>query len=292
MKTRLTAAVCALLIALAFGGCAKKSDERTGESGGIEVKGSDTMSALGAMWADEFQKSDIQAKISVSGGGSGTGITALIHRNADMAQSSREIKPEEIDRAKEEGIEVQEFVVAQDGISVIVNPKNSVGKLTMQQLSDVYNERIKNWKELGGADKEIVLLSRDRSSGTHVFFLEHVLRMGDSKSTAEYTKATLMMPSNQAIADVVARTEGTIGYVGMGFVDPTKHKAVPVAADENSPYVEPSVANVLNHSYPIARPLYFYTAGEPTGKLKDFIDFVLSDEGQKIVEERDFVPVR
>lgn len=257
-----------------------------------EIKGSDTMVNLGQAWAETFRAKHPDASISVTGGGSGVGIAALINGDTDIAQTSREMKDEEREQAKKAGLDPQEFTVAQDGLSVIVNPKNPVGQLTIDQLADIYTGKVTNWKQVGGTDEKIVVLSRDKSSGTHVFFLEHVLRRGNSKGTEEYANTVLMQLSSQSIAGEVAQNPSAIGYVGMGYVAPDKHKTVAVARDAQSAFVGPTKNNVLSGTYPIARPLYIYTPKAPEGTVKDFIDFVLSDEGQKIVEDQEFIPVR
>lgn len=276
----------ALIIVLAQG-CSRST-----RSGSVKVKGSDTMVNLAQAWAEAFMKTHQGADISVTGGGSGTGIAALINGDTTIATSSREMEPQEIAQAKQKGLDPQQFTVARDGVSVIVNPANPVSKLTIAQLSDIYTGKVTNWKQVGGPDEKIVVLSRDKSSGTHVFFLEHVLRKGHAKGPEQYAGSILMLPSSQAIADEVANNKAAVGYVGMGYVNKTKHKTVAVAKDPKSPYIEPTVANVLNNTYPIARPLYMYTPNEPTGTAKDFIDFALSPEGQKIVQSQDFVPVK
>ncbi len=267
-------------------GCARRGGEQA-----FQIKGSDTMVNLGQAWAEEYAKEHPGANVTVTGGGSGTGIAALINGDTDIAQASRRMEAQELNRARAKGMNPQEFVVARDGVSIIVNPGNPVGRLTTNQLSAIYTGTITNWKQVGGEDSRIVVLSRDKSSGTHVFFLQRVVRQGSAESTLEYGKSVLMLPSSQAIADEVAGNQAAIGYVGIGYVDEARHKLIAVAVDEDSPYVEPTLANVVNGTYPIARPLYLYTAGEPKGIIKDFIDFALGDEGQKIVEKVEFVPV-
>lgn len=247
---------------------------------------------LGQAWAEEYINENPKANVVVTGGGSGTGIAALINGDTSIAQSSREIKPEEIAQAKKSGKTPEEFVVARDGLSVIINPANKVEKLTIDQLSDIFTGKITNWQEVGGADEKIVVLSRDKSSGTHVFFLEHVLRKGNAKGPEEYAVTVLMLPSSQGIADEVKNNKSAIGYVGMGYVKPNVHKTVAIGKTTAGPYVEPTPANVLNSTYPIARALYFYTPGKPEGEVKSFIDFVLSQKGQTIVKEQEFVPVK
>lgn len=290
MKRFLIIAIMLLGVIALFQGCRRSGGSSAGT--GIQVKGSDTMVNLGQAWAEEYMKKNPDANVSVTGGGSGTGIAALINGNADIIQSSREMTSEELDAARKRGMDPQEFEVARDGLSVIVNPANSVNRLTIAQLSDIYTRKITNWRQLGGRGTEIVVLSRDKSSGTHVFFLEHVLRRGNAKGPEEFANTVLMLPSSQAIADEVASNSDAIGYVGMGYVQAERHKTVNVAKDANSTYVEPTPANVLNNTYPIARPLYVYTTNKPAGAVKAFIDFVLSDEGQKIVQQQEFVPIR
>lgn len=256
----------------------------------IQIKGSDTMVNLGQSWAEEYIGQNTGEFVAVTGGGSGTGISSLISGTCDIAMSSRNIKEKEIDFARQKGIEPKEYKVALDGLAVVVNPNNPVGKLTMDQLADIFTGKIKNWKELGGPDAKIVLLSREVNSGTHVYFKEHVLRKGDPIAKEEFAPDALMLSSSQAIADEVAGNSSAIGYYGMGYIS-KKQKAIAVAKDENYEFVEPKIENVINSKYPISRPLFLYTNGQPQGLVKKFVDFVLSKEGQKIVLKIDFVPV-
>jgi len=259
----------------------------------VQVKGSDTMVNLSQSWAEMFMEENPTDFIAVTGGGSGTGISSLISGTCDIANASRTIKGKEIELAKQRGIDPYEITVGLDGLAVVVNPNNPVSKLTVKQLADIFTGRITNWKEVGGPDLQIVILSREVNSGTHVYFKEHVLRGGDSNSQEEYAPSALLLPSSQAIADEVANNTGTIGYYGMGYISP-KQQPVSVAKDENSEYVEPTIDNVVDGRYPISRPLFVYTNGQPQeGTLvKKFIDFMLSPEGQKIELETDFVPVK
>lgn len=252
----------------------------------IQVKGSDTMVNLGQAWAERYMEKYPDAFIAVTGGGSGTGIAALISGTCDIAECSRAMKNREIELAKNKEITPKEMIVALDGIAVVVNPKNPVSKLTFSQLAAIFTGKVKNWQELGGVDAPIVLLSREVNSGTHVYFKEHILGKG-----AEFDPSALLMPSSQSIADEVAQNSNTIGYYGIGYIS-SNQKAIAVAKDENSEYVVPSIETVTNKEYPISRPLFIYTNGEPKGKLKNYIDFILSDEGQKVVFEQDFVPVK
>ena len=257
----------------------------------VQIKGSDTMVNLGQAWSEDFMKANPTISIAVTGGGSGTGIAALIGGTTDIAQASRNMEPKEIEQARKRGVEPKEIHVANDGITLVVNPANPVNKLTRQQLSDIYTGKIKNWKEVGGDDLKIVALSRERNSGTHVFFLEHVVKMGDSKNKNEFAPSILMMPSSQAIIEEVNSNASAIGYVGLGYLTP-KEKALAVANAKGFAYVVPSVKSVLSKQYPISRSLLFYTNGEPSGEVKSFVDYVLSPEGQKVVLKMDFVPVK
>jgi phosphate transport system substrate-binding protein len=186
---------------------------------------------------------------------------------------------------------VKEIHVANDGITLVVNPANPISKLTNQQLADIFTGKIKNWQEVGGADLKIVALSRERNSGTHVFFLEHVIKQGDKKNKNEFAPAVLMMPSSQAIIEEVNSNSSAIGYVGLGYLTP-KEKALAIAKDIKSAYVVPTLTSVLNRRYPISRSLLFYVNGEPSGEVKSFIDFVISPAGQAIVKKMDFVPIK
>lgn len=245
----------------------------------IQIKGSDTMVNLVQAWSEIYMEKHPESFIAVTGGGSGTGIASLISGTCDIAACSRNMKEKEIETARTKGIEPKEFIVALDGIAVVVNPKNPISKLTITQLADIFTRKIKNWKELGGDDAPIVLLSREVNSGTHVYFKEHILQ------NSEFAETALLMPSSQSIADEVAQNSNTIGYYGIGYISP-QQKAVAVED------VEPSIESVTSGKYPISRPLFMYTNGEPTGFVKDLIDFILSEEGQKIVLEQDFVPVK
>ena len=256
----------------------------------IQIKGSDTMVNLGQAWAEKYMEKNPGDFVAVTGGGSGTGLSSLLSGTCDIAMSSRNIKEKEITLAKQKGIEPFEIKVALDGLAVVINPANSIDKLTLYQLASIFTGGVTNWKELGGKDKKIVVLSREVNSGTHVYFKEHVLRKNDPNSKEEFSPGALMLSSSQAIADEVAGNSSAIGYYGMGYIS-KKQKPVAIAKDEKSEYVESTIENVLNGKYPISRPLLLYTNGEPQGMVKKFTDFVLSKEGQDIVLATDFVPI-
>jgi len=257
----------------------------------IQIKGSDTMVNLGQAWAEKYMEKNPGDFIAVTGGGSGTGFSSLISRTCDIAMSSRNIKDKEIALAKQKGVNPNEIAVALDGLAVVINPSNPVNKLTLDQLAGIFTGRISNWREVGGKDEKIVLLSREVNSGTHVYFKEHVLRRNDPNSREEFVPSALMLSSSQAIADEVAGNSAAIGYYGMGYIS-AKQKPVAIAKDEKSEYVEPTIENVINNKYPISRPLFLYTNDLPQGLVKKFVDFTLSEEGQKIVLATDFVPVK
>ncbi len=259
--------------------------------GSIQVKGSDTMVNLIQAWAEEFMKKDPGAFIAVTGGGSGTGLAALINGTCDIAVSSREIKKQEIALAEKKGIKPTEIKVALDGLAVVVSPKNPVSKLTMDQLASIFSGKIQNWKDVGGSDSKIVILSREVNSGTHVYFKEHVLRKGDAKSKEEFSPDALLLPSSQAIADEILQNPSAIGYYGMGYIG-KDHKAIEIAKDAAGEYASPTLENVVSGKYPISRPLYIYVKNDPSGQVKKFVDFMLSDEGQSLVLKVDFVPLK
>ena len=258
--------------------------------GTLTIRGSDTMLQVGQALAETFMQQNPKATINVTGGGSGTGIKALIDGTCDIAHASRQVKEKEIERAQDKGRDPNEIQVGSDGLAVIVSKDNPVSELTIGQLADIFTAKVKNWKEVGGNDAEIVLLSRDFGSGTHVYFKEHVLNRGDSKGKAEYAPSALLLQSNDQIHDEVEANAKAIGYVGLGYVDDAV-KPVGVAAAEGHPFVAPSMETVVSGEYPVARPLFFYAAGEPEGLVKTYVDWVLGPEGQKVVEEQGFVPV-
>ncbi len=242
----------------------------------VVLEGSTTVLPIAQKAAEAFMKTHADADISVRGGGSGVGIASILDGACDIADASRAIEPKEIEKAKKAGKDIRPTVVAMDGIAAVVNPSNKVDGLTREQLRKIYTSRAKNWKEFGGPDLRIVVVSRDSSSGTFEAFSELVLQKRKVRPDA------IMQASNQAVAGIVARTPGAIGYVGLGYLG-SQVKALAVDG------VKPSVETVLKHKYPVSRPLYMYTNGEPKGLVKDFLDFVKGKEGQKIVGEEGFV---
>ncbi|MFA5351412.1 MAG: phosphate ABC transporter substrate-binding protein [Candidatus Omnitrophota bacterium] len=257
----------------------------------IQIKGSDTMVNLGQAWAEKYMEENPADFVAVTGGGSGTGLSSLISGTCDIAMSSRNIKDKEIALAKQKGINPFEIKIALDGLAVVTSPANPVNKLTLEQLAGIFTGRISNWKEVGGRDERIVILSREVNSGTHVYFKEHVLRNNNPGGKEEFAPSALMLSSSQAIADEVASNPAAIGYYGMGYIS-SKQKTIAVAKDDKSEYIEPSIENVLSGKYPISRPLFLYTNNQPEGLIKKFVDYALSKEGQDIVVKTDFVPAK
>lgn len=250
----------------------------------VQVKGSDTMLVLAQKWAAGFAKAHPDLRVNVTGGGSGTGMKALLNKTTAIANSSREIEPGEKSEAATRGLDVRATVVARDALTVIVNPTNPVNELTMAQLKDIFTGKARNWKAFGGPDQEIIVNCRETSSGSYKFFQEHVLGKG-----IPYAATALNQPATAQIVDNVGADKGGIGYVGLGYLN-AHVKALKVRRDAASPAVEASAASVLNNTYPLARPLYEYTVGAPTGSVKLWLDWVTGPEGQKIVSELDFVP--
>lgn len=267
-----------VLIIMTVLGCGEKREL-------VQLKGSDTILNLGQVVSEQMMQEDKNIKIAVTGGGSGTGIAALLNGTVDIAQASRPIKSKEITKAQEAGINVKEWTVAFDGITVVVNKENGVKNLSSEQLRSIFIGEIKNWKELGGQDLDIIALSRDTSSGTHVFFKEHILRMGNAKSSEEYRSDVIYLPSNQSIIEETAKNSAAIGYIGMGYMT-DEVKAISVDG------VSATVENVADKKYPISRGLYWYTNGETQGSTRELIDFMFSEKGQELVKKEGFVPVR
>ena len=256
----------------------------------IENKGSDTIVNLALAWAEQYQELHPEVRISVTGGGSGTGIAALINGTVDIANASRQIKNEEIEAAVANGIDPVEYVIARDAIAVIVNPENPIDKLTLQQISAIYSGEIDNWRELGGEDRPIVRLSRESNSGTHVYFLETVLRLGDEENKTLFSTDTLLLPSSEGIIAEVKDNPNAIGYDGLGYITP-EVKVLAVASTLVSGYILPSAETVNANAYPIARDLFMYTSSTPDESLLAYLEWILSPDAQEIVTELGFVPV-
>ena len=270
--------------------CSSNStDNNTDAAAYIENKGSDTIVNLALAWAERYQAEHPEVRISVTGGGSGTGIASIINGTVDLANASRQIKDEEIAEANAQGVDPVEHIIARDAIAVIVNPQNPVSQLTLKQISDIYSGKFTNWSEVGGEDRPIVRLSRETNSGTHVYFLETVLRLGSSDDKTLFSTDTLLLPSSEGIIAEVRQNPNAIGYDGLGYV-PHDLKMIAIAETEGGAYVLPSIPTVNDKTYPIARDLYMYTDGEPTGIVEDYLNWILGTEAQEIVAELGFVP--
>lgn len=258
--------------------------------GFFEIRGSDTQVNLTGNLAEAFMDLNPEAVISVTGGGSGTGIAGIINNQFALANSSREISEAEMEQARERGVEPVRIVIALDALSVVVHEDNPVSELTVDQIGAIFRGEITNWSEVGGEDKEINMYGRQSNSGTYVFFREYVVK-------GDYSEDKMRMNGNAQIVEGVLSDDSGIGYVGVGYtVDEGEVidglKMVNVAIDENSPYVSPmDPANVADGSYPVARPLHHYSNGQPEGMVREYIEFVLSDEGQQVAVDSGFYPI-
>ncbi|MBK8945809.1 MAG: phosphate ABC transporter substrate-binding protein [Ignavibacteriae bacterium] len=296
MKNKLSLVVTAILISLVlFVGCKKKEEV---EKSIVSVKGSDTMVNLSQKWAENYMKKNPNASIQVTGGGSGTGIAALLNGTMDIANSSRELKEKEYELAKTKNISPKEFKVALDGIAVIVNPTNTINELTMTQILEIFTGKITNWKQLGGEDLPIVLYGRENSSGTYEFFKEHVLGKDERGETRDFANTTQVLQGTAALGEAVARDNKGIGYGGVGyFAVRTDVKILKVKADETAEGIAPAQEGKVNYeaiwngTYSISRYLYCYTNGTPDKKVQDFMDFILSKEGQDLVKQMEYIPL-
>lgn len=278
MKVRLF--LLLILCVIFLTGCGRKKDS-------LQIKGSDTIVNAVQMISEEFARENPQINISITGGGSGVGIASLISNTTSIATASREITQKEIDMARNRGVEPNETVIGFDGVALIVNKNNPVSQLTINQLHEIFTGEKTNWKDFGGEDRYIVTLSREVSSGTYAYFKEVVVKLGKKAASDEFSSDTLLLSSSQAIVEEVSVNDEAIGYLGMGYVS-DRTKTLSVAKD--SEFVSPDVNSVLSKKYPLSRPLYFFTNGEPQGITKLFVDFALSPKGQKQMVESGFVP--
>lgn len=252
--------------------------------------GSDTMVNLALAWAEQYQQTNPSIRVSVTGGGSGTGMAALANNTVDIANASRKISKEELAESKKQVYEPTEFVVARDAIGVIVNPHNPVSQLTLQQISKIYKGEINNWKLVGGEDRPIVRLSRETNSGTHIYFLETVIRLGDKTDKHIFSADTLLLPSSEGIISEVTENPNAIGYDGLGYITSTV-KVVAVAKKEGDSYVLPSIETVNDNSYPVSRDLYMYTRNAPQGETQKYLEWIQSSDAQETVRRLGFVPL-
>lgn len=284
-----------LLITLAMTACQSQANGEPAAGAAnagayIQNKGSDTIVNLGLAWAERYQNQHPEVSISVTGGGTGTGMTGLINGTVDIASASRSISKEEIASAQAAGFEPEEFVIARDAIAVIVHPDNPVQQLTLNQVSRIFRGEINNWIEVGGEDRPVVRVSRETNSGTHVYFLEAVIRLGDSEDHTIFSADTLLLPSSEGIISEVADNPNAIGYDGLGYVTPHV-KVLAIAAEDDQDYVLPSAETVNTGQYPISRELFMYTHREKSAAIQAYMEWILSTEAQEIVTELGFVPI-
>jgi phosphate transport system substrate-binding protein len=284
-----------LALCLLLSGCGRSSSGGGGEVGGkatIQNKGSDTMVNLAQAWAEEYKKAAPDVDVEVSGGGSGVGIAALEKGTIDIANASRNMKAEEIEAAKKNtGKTPKEFIVGFDALAIYVHKDNPLNEITLDQIAQIYMEggSITKWSDLGvtipgASGDEIVSVSRQSSSGTYEFLREHVLKQKDFKLGSRD------MNGSKEVVELVSSTPTAIGYSGMGYATPAV-KMLKVKKTASDPAYEPNVANTLAKTYPIARSLQVYTLGEPQGAIKKYIDWMMSEAGQKVVETSGYVPL-
>lgn len=254
----------------------------------VTVKGSDTMQYLVNSWAEAYAAVQPGNNVAVSAGGSGVGIAAIINGTTDICMASREMRETEIEEAKQKNVTPKANVVALDGLAIVVHPSNPVSELTMEQVKLLYTGQITSWAQLGGEDTPVFAISRESSSGTYGFFLEHVL------DDVPFADSTRLMPATSAIVSNVSEDKGAVGYVGLGYANSAgdKIKIVAIKKDDASPAVIPSIETVTSGEYSIARPLYLYTTEPESEAVANFIAFCRSAEGQAIVAEMDYVPVQ
>ncbi|MEO6904351.1 MAG: phosphate ABC transporter substrate-binding protein [Bacteroidia bacterium] len=261
-----------------------KNKKNSNSTNPITIKGSDTVLPLAQKEAEEYMKKDSSASITVVGGGSGVGLTALVNGTTDIAMSSRHLKVEEKLKFLENKKQIEQTIIAYDALSIIVNPQNKINQLTREQLEKMFTGEITNWKEVGGYDEKVVAYSRESSSGTFEFFKEAVM------NKKNYAATVLSMPATGAIVQSISQTKGAIGYIGLAY-ETAGVKSISVSFDLGHNFIMPSIAAAKDKSYPISRPLYYLYDKRNDGKVNAFINFVLSPQGQQLVSEIGYVPV-
>lgn len=269
-------------------GCSRKAADPNAPDGFIQIKGSDTLVNAAQLVSEKFMEENPLIMIAITGGGSGVGVAALISKTCDIATASRDMSPKEVQQAEARGVEPKQITVAYDGVAVIVNVKNPISKLSIEDLHKIYTGQATNWKEFGGADEKMTVLSREVSSGTHVYFKEHVVQLGKKGSQEEFAPGVLLLSSSQAIVEEVAVNDGAIGYLGMGY---TSNRTKSVAVSNGGEYYAPDIANVQDKKYPLSRPLFFITDNNPRLITRKFIEYALSPEGQEQFKTTGFVPL-
>ena len=298
MKAQIRMKLCLVTLSgatLLLSGCTRPEDRQGADGSGravIQNKGSDTLVNVAQAWAEAYQGVNSDVAVAVSGGGSGTGIAALINGTVDLANSSRSMKDSEVELAQANGHDPVRFIVGYDALAVYVHEQNPLDTISIDQLAEIYGEHgeTETWTQLGvnvpGCEgQELVRVSRQNNSGTYVYFRETVL--GDAR---DYKLGSRDMHGSKDVVDLVENTPCAIGYSGLAYATPhVKLACVSQGADE---CVSPTVATAIDGTYPIARPLFMYTRGEPTGAVKEYLDWILSDEGQCIIFDKGYAPVR
>ena len=271
---------CTCLAVAAFNAGSASAQQKSN----VTITGSDTMVLLGQRWAEVYMKKNPGVSVQVSGGGSGVGIAALLNGTVDIAQSSRPMKDSEKEQLKSKrSLDAVELAVALDGVAVYVNEGNPVRELTLEQLMKIFTGAITNWKEVGGRDGRILLYGRENSSGTYAYFQEHVLK------NADFHPATQALPGTAAVINAVSKDPRGIGYGGVAYIKGVR--AMLVKENAASAGIAPTLENVQNNTYPISRFLYWYTAGTPSGRIKQIADWVLSGDGQSVIEDVGYYPI-
>jgi len=278
-----------------FWGCKKKTDV---EKAVITVKGSDTMVNLSQKWAEVYMQLNPNVSIQVTGGGSGTGVAALLNGTTHIANSSRELKDIEYEKAKSLGITPKVYNVALDGLAVIVHTDNKINELTLEQIKDIFTGKVTNWKQVGGDDIPITLYGRENSSGTYEFFKEHVLGKDENGKQRDYATSTQVLQGTAALGEAVARDTKGVAYGGVGyFAQRTDIKIIAVKKDKGSQAIFPAHNGKVNYNaiwngdYSISRYLYCFTQDKPSKDVNDFFNFILSEEGQKLVLQMEYIPL-
>jgi phosphate transport system substrate-binding protein len=281
---------------LLLAGCGKNDGGAGGNKQAIANIGSDTMVNLAIAWADAYSKVEPTVSVEVNGGGSGQGVAALINNSCEIANCSRKFEEKETAdfNAKHPGKEPKEFMVGFDALSIFVHKDNPMTEISIEELQQMYanNGKISKWSDLGVSNipgakgDEIILVSRQNNSGTYHYFREAIVG-----KTNEMRLGTVDMNGSKDVVDLISKTPNAIGYSGMGYATPmVKH--LKISKKKGEPAVEPTIATTLDKSYPIARPMFMYTAGEPASGVKKYLDWIISDAGQKIVEETGYVPLQ
>ncbi|HMJ90185.1 MAG TPA: phosphate ABC transporter substrate-binding protein [Candidatus Acidoferrum sp.] len=294
MKTKFILTSLTLAAAVAFTGCGKKGDgnaEGSAKATSIQNIGSDTMVNLAQAWAEAYHKVDPTVSVEVSGGGSGIGVAALINGTAEIANSSRALEPEEIEKAKaKHGHDPKEYLVGYDALAIYVHPSNPITEISVEELSEIYREggKIDKWSQVGatlpGGD-EIIRVSRQNNSGTYHYFRETVVG-----KKADFKLGSRDMNGSKDVVELVSRTPNAIGYSGLGYRT-DKVKVLKVSKKKGDKGVEPSIPTTWDKTYPISRPMFMYTPGQPPAHVQKYLDWLLTADGQKIVEESGYVPL-